>query len=166
MYQIHKVHRKKLLERFPGMANVNIYKYVKKTIGVGYMDARKNNSRRPRKITAEFKKSNFASYFFPKLINVLSEISVWIVSREVGASQSLPIINDVINFYIFTYVTFYWKHSWFSLVSSGALTRCFAFEGQGAGARSGCQSMLDKNHGAGILENRIKSWNIGKSYLG
>lgn len=120
MYQIHKIHRKKLLELFPVMAKANIYKHAKEKKLTIWIHV-KITVVVQEKLQQSSKEGNYAPYFFivfPNFINVLKEISICVISFEVGASQSLPIINDVINFYFVPCVNLYWEkllvvHLWF-----------------------------------------------------
>ena len=50
LYQVHKIKGDELCRRFPQMSRANIYKHARKPLGTDFVDGRKHNSGRPRKI--------------------------------------------------------------------------------------------------------------------
>ena len=50
LYQVHKIKGNELCRRFPQMSRANVYKHARKPLGADFVDARKHNTGRPRKI--------------------------------------------------------------------------------------------------------------------
>ena len=50
LYQVHGIKGKELCRRFPQMSRSNVYKHARKPLGADYVDSRKVNAGRPRKI--------------------------------------------------------------------------------------------------------------------
>ena len=50
MYQVHNIKGKQLLQHFPTISPANVYKHARKPIGEAFLDGRKLNQGRPRKI--------------------------------------------------------------------------------------------------------------------
>ena len=51
LYQVHGIRGKDLCRRFPNISRANIYKHAKKPLGTDFVDRRKDNPGRPRKIS-------------------------------------------------------------------------------------------------------------------
>lgn len=56
LYQIHKIRGEKLLNKFPNISKANIYKHARKPLGTLFVDGRKHNKGRPRKVSALLKR--------------------------------------------------------------------------------------------------------------
>ena len=50
LYQVHNIKGDELCRRFPQISRANIYKHARKLLGADFVDGRKNNTGRPRKI--------------------------------------------------------------------------------------------------------------------
>ena len=56
LYQKFGIRGKELLSHFPNISKANVYKHVKKLVGQDYVDGRKSNKGRPRKIDAALRR--------------------------------------------------------------------------------------------------------------